>query len=44
MENSAFFSILFLSCFLISLTGYSIYTGFGPPARNLRDPFEEHED
>ena len=44
MENSAFFSILFLSCFVISITGYSIYLGFGPPSSTLRDPFEEHED
>jgi PsbN protein len=29
---------------LISVTGYSIYIGFGPPSKDLRDPFEEHED
>jgi Photosystem II reaction centre N protein (psbN) len=23
---------------------YSIYTAFGPASKNLRDPFEEHED
>jgi PsbN protein len=44
MDNPAFFSILFIGCFLISITGYSIYVGFGPPAKELRDPFEEHED
>jgi len=26
------------------MTGFSIYTAFGPPAKELRDPFEEHED
>jgi PsbN protein len=31
-------------CVLISVTGYSIYIGFGPPSKDLRDPFEEHED
>ena len=44
MENSTFFLVIFLWCLLISFTGYSIYIGFGPPAQNLRDPFEEHED
>ena len=44
MDNMAFFSIIFIGSFLVSMTGYSIYTGFGPPSNNLRDPFEEHED
>lgn len=44
MENSAFFLSLFLACLLLSITGYSIYVGFGPPSKELRDPFEEHED
>lgn len=29
---------------LIALTGYSIYTAFGPPSAELGDPFEDHED
>lgn len=44
MESPAFFFTIFLSCLLISITGYSIYVGFGPPSKQLRDPFEEHED
>jgi len=44
MGNSAFYSILFISSFLLSLTVYSIYVGFGPASKGLRDPFEEHED
>ena len=44
MENSAFFLTILLSCLLLSITSYSIYIGFGPPASQLRDPFEEHED
>jgi PsbN protein len=44
MESPAFFYTLFLWCLLLSVTGYSIYVGFGPPAQDLRDPFEEHED
>jgi len=44
METPAFFSAIFLGCLLLSMTGYSIYIGFGPPSKELRDPFEEHED
>ena len=44
MESPAFFYTIFLSCFLLSITGYSIYVGFGPPSKKLRDPFEDHED
>ena len=44
MESPAFFTTIFLWCLLLSITGYSIYVGFGPPSKDLRDPFEEHED
>ena len=44
MENTAFFLTIFLGCLLLSVTGYSIYLGFGPPSKRLRDPFDEHED
>jgi len=44
METPAFLQPFFLWCLLISVTGYSIYMGFGPPSKELRDPFEEHED
>ena len=44
MESPAFFYTIFLWCFLLSITGYSIYVGFGPPSKQLRDPFEDHED
>ena len=36
--------IIFLSSLLLGITSYSIFTAFGPAAKNLRDPFEEHED
>jgi Photosystem II reaction centre N protein (psbN). len=29
---------------LVAITGYAIYTAFGPPSKNLDDPFEDHED
>jgi photosystem II PsbH protein len=44
MGNSAFFFPLFLGSFLLGVTIYSVYVGFGPPSKRLRDPFEEHED
>nr|YP_009773659.1 N protein of photosystem II [Uronema confervicola]QIZ74131.1 N protein of photosystem II [Uronema confervicola] len=44
MDNPAFSSFIFLWFFLLSITAYSIYVGFGPPSKRLRDPFEEHED
>ncbi len=36
--------IIFVSSLLLGVTGYSIYTSFGPNAKVLADPFEEHED
>ncbi|CDN11970.1 MAG: photosystem II reaction center protein PsbN [Richelia sp.] len=29
---------------LIVVTVMSIYTSFGPPSKELSDPFEDHED
>jgi PsbN protein len=26
------------------MTGFGIYTAFGPPSKQLTDPFDEHED
>ena len=43
MESAKILSI-FISGLLLGITGYSIFTAFGPSAKELRDPFEEHED
>lgn len=43
MEIATVLSI-FISSVLIGITGYSIYIAFGPIAKDLRDPFEEHEE
>nr|YP_009315008.1 Photosystem II protein N [Scinaia undulata]SCW23463.1 Photosystem II protein N [Scinaia undulata] len=43
METATFLSI-FISSLLLGITSYSIYTAFGPSSKNLRDPFEEHEE
>jgi len=29
---------------LLALTGFGIYTAFGPPSKQLTDPFDDHED
>jgi PsbN protein len=29
---------------LLGLTGFGIYTAFGPPSKGLTDPFDDHED
>ena len=36
--------VIFVSSLLLGITAYSIYIAFGPTSKNLRDPFEEHED
>jgi len=36
--------IIFASSLLLGITGYYVFVAFGPNAKNLRDPFEEHED
>lgn len=29
---------------VLAFTAFAVYTAFGPPAKQLADPFEEHED
>ena len=36
--------IIAISLSILVLTGYGIYMGFGPPAKGLDDPFDDHED
>ena len=43
MESATILSI-FITGLLLGVTGYSVYTAFGPVSKELRDPFEEHED
>lgn len=42
--ESATILIIFVSSLLFGITGYSIYSAFGPGSQLLMDPFEEHED
>ena len=43
MESATLLSN-FIGGLLLGITGYSLYTAFGPVSKELRDPFEEHED
>ncbi|MDJ0900355.1 MAG: photosystem II reaction center protein PsbN [Xenococcus sp. MO_188.B8] len=43
MEPAIVLSIS-IGIILVAITGYSIYTAFGPPSLELDDPFEDHED
>ena len=29
---------------LLGLTGFGLYAAFGPPSRDLDDPFDDHDD
>jgi PsbN protein len=42
--ESATVLIISLGAATIAIAGFTIYTSFGPPSKQLRDPFEEHED
>ncbi|NJO43649.1 MAG: photosystem II reaction center protein PsbN [Cyanobacteria bacterium CRU_2_1] len=42
--ESATVLIITIAIFLIAITALSIYTSFGPPSKELNDPFEDHED
>jgi PsbN protein len=43
MESAIVVSVTVLSI-VVAITGYAIYTAFGPPSTELSDPFEDHED
>ena len=42
MEPATVLSIS-IAAVLIGITGFSVYTAFGPPSVELDDPFEDHE-
>ena len=29
---------------LFTIMGFALYEAFGPPSKNLTDPFDEHDD
>jgi len=42
--SPAFSVALTVLTVLLALTGFGIYTAFGPPSKQLTDPFDDHED
>ncbi|MGK7911424.1 MAG: photosystem II reaction center protein PsbN [Synechococcus sp.] len=36
--------IIGVAVVLVSITAFGIYTSFGPPSKELEDPYEMHED
>lgn len=43
MESATVLSIS-VAVTLLVVTGFAVYTSFGPPSKELADPFEDHED
>ncbi len=43
MEPATMISIS-VGAALVAVTGFAIYMSFGPPSKQLADPFEDHED
>jgi PsbN protein len=43
METATVLSIS-IAVALVVITALALYTAFGPPAAELSDPFEDHED
>ncbi|MDF5739263.1 MULTISPECIES: photosystem II reaction center protein PsbN [unclassified Nostoc] len=43
MEPAIVLSIS-MAAVVVVITGLSIYTSFGPPSKQLNDPFDDHED
>jgi PsbN protein len=44
MDPTATSMAMTFAAIVVSLTGYAIYTAFGPPSKQLDDPFDDHED
>ncbi|HEY9700995.1 MAG TPA: photosystem II reaction center protein PsbN [Allocoleopsis sp.] len=43
MDSTTIF-ITTLGVIFLGFTGFAIYTAFGPPSKQLADPFDDHED
>lgn len=43
METATVLNIA-IAAVVVAITGFAVYTSFGPPSKELSDPFEDHED
>jgi PsbN protein len=45
MEMESSVVLMYSICaIVVAVTGYGLYLSFGPPAKELADPFDDHED
>lgn len=44
MDNSALMFAIAIGSAVVAMTGFAIYTAFGPPSKQLADPFDDHDD
>lgn len=42
--DSATVLIISVGVVVIAFTALAVYTAFGPPSKQLADPFDDHED
>ncbi len=42
--SPAFSVALAVLVVLLALTGFGVYQAFGPPSKELTDPFDDHDD
>jgi PsbN protein len=42
--DSATVLIISVGSLLVAFTVFAVYTAFGPPSKQLSDPYEDHED
>jgi PsbN protein len=42
--DSATVLIISVGTIVIAFTAFAIYTAFGPPSKQLADPFDDHDD
>jgi len=44
MDTPALSLAIAVGAAVVGMTGFAIYTSFGPPAKQLADPFDDHDD
>jgi PsbN protein len=44
MDTTATSFGMTVAAIIVAMTAYAIYTAFGPPSKQLTDPFDDHED
>ena len=42
--DSATVLIISVGAIVLAFTAFAVYTAFGPPSKQLAEPFDDHED